>query len=118
MEKDTITQLICKICGGPLRDDGVFLECLACGAKYESRAKKSQNEVMLYNAFDELRKGEFEEAADSFGCIISKDKNRAPKPERRRPEAIWNRCESADDSPEKVCGTKRKSCFADKFQFV
>ena len=83
MEKDTITQLICKICGGPLRDDGVFLECLACGAKYESRAKKSQNEVMLYNAFDELRKGEFEEAADSFGCIISKDKNSH--------EAYWGR---------------------------
>ena len=50
-----------------------------------------------------------------FVFAISKDKNRAPKPERRRPEAIWNRCESADDSLEKVCVTKRKSCFADKF---
>lgn len=38
---------------------------------------------MLYNAFDELRKGEFEEAADSFGCIISKDKNSH--------EAYWGR---------------------------
>lgn len=73
MEKDTLTQLICKICGGPLRDDGVVLECLACGAKYESRTAKSQNEVMLYNAFDDLRKGEFEEAEESFSRVIFAD---------------------------------------------
>ncbi|MGN0796420.1 MAG: toll/interleukin-1 receptor domain-containing protein [Christensenellales bacterium] len=73
MTDEKFTKLICKMCGGPLEFDGSVYVCQACGAKFQDNSVKSKNEIMLISAYENLRKGEFEDAIENFSLIISKD---------------------------------------------
>lgn len=73
MADEKFTKLICKVCGGPLEFDGGVYVCKACGAKFQDNSVKSKNEIMLVSAYEDLRKGEFEDAIENFSLIISHD---------------------------------------------
>ena len=73
MADEKFTKLICKVCGGPLEFDGGVYVCKACGAKFQDNSVKSKNEIMLVSAYEDLRKGEFEDAIENFSLIVSHD---------------------------------------------
>lgn len=73
MADEKFIKLICKVCGGPLEFDGSVYTCQACGAKFQDGRTKSQNDILLVSAFDDLRKGEFEDAIDNFSLVLSQD---------------------------------------------
>lgn len=64
-------ELRCKTCGGVLNRDENGYVCASCGARFQYTDTRVN--IQLENAFESLRKGEFEEAYDKFSSIIATD---------------------------------------------
>ncbi|MBR1625463.1 MAG: toll/interleukin-1 receptor domain-containing protein, partial [Clostridia bacterium] len=68
----------CNVCGYNAlerRQDGFYI-CPACGQIYERKEVEGdiEHSIELWNAFDRLRKNDFDEAHDLFTSVLAKDK--------------------------------------------
>ena len=73
----------CKTCGGSLERQGNYFVCDSCGNKWEIDRAEDSTAVDRANAWNALRDGDFDSAAELFEEIISKDKDNH--------EAYWGR---------------------------
>ncbi|NLZ25911.1 MAG: leucine-rich repeat protein [Clostridiales bacterium] len=118
---DKLSQLICRVCGGTLdsQPNGAYI-CLNCGAKYENLSVSSEKHILLINAYDTLRRGEFDEAEEAFSNIINSDPGNY--------SAYWGRALSrfgiifVDDLLEKkkvpTCHNISERCFVEDPDYI
>ena len=65
---------LCNSCGGQLNREGLYFVCPFCGNRWLADVTDDVNAVARANAWESLRKSDFEKATELFEEIILKDK--------------------------------------------
>ena len=65
---------LCNSCGGQLNREGLYFVCPFCGNRWLADVADDVNAVARANAWEALRKSDFEKATELFEEIILKDK--------------------------------------------
>ena len=65
---------ICNSCGGALNREGAYYVCPFCGNRWIAEVSDNVNAVARANAWEALRKSDFDKATELFEEIVLKDK--------------------------------------------
>lgn len=106
---------ICKTCGGAVKRFGNFYECEYCGNTWEIDSSDDVHAVARANAWESLRRGEFEKAGEQFEEILTREKENY--------EAYWGCAlaengiiyvtDLAEDKKVPTCNQIREESFID-----